>query len=302
MRIRNLILPSVLLVVVSALAGSAWADTITNIEQFVSTGAKPVTIDGFDSSSLNQGPLPVISDILSQPGTVNSLYYGSKTYSSWAFLANDTTGSVEVYGKMPTGSTYTPTVGDAITATGTWSPYNQIPELETLTAITQSSPGNTVPPPNPMVTTVSAVNVSPMPFSLAGHYLELQDVTISGFTDRDPVKGFGSNNSPSGGTTITDSSNNSMVLYYWPSSYSAAFSNLGSVQIPSATTPVNVYGIADVYSGGASPLAEFIPMNITNVDGSPLATAVPEPGTLALLGAGLAMAAAAFIRRRKPAK
>ena len=46
---------------------------------------------------------PVITAILSQPGTVNG-----RTYTSWAVLANDGTGSLELFGAMPGG--YLPTL------------------------------------------------------------------------------------------------------------------------------------------------------------------------------------------------
>ncbi len=283
-RLRSLIVPTALIAMVCSLAGTAVADTIANIEAGVATGTAGTVIDGFDDLNQVPGPsLPIITNILSQPGTFNG-----KTYSSWAFLANDGTGSCDVFGKLPTGSTVTPAAGLAITATGTWSPYNQIPELETLTGISQVSTGNAVP--GPVVTTIPHANQTTIPADLAGNYVEIPNVTVGGYTG-DPAQGFGTSANLT--LSITDSNSNSMVMYYWESSYSVANQNLANKQIP--TTPVDVYGIVDCYN---STQPEFIPINITNPDGSSLPAAVPEPGTLALLGAGFAVAAAGFIRRR----
>ncbi len=310
-RMRSMIIPSVLLAMAWALAGRAMADSISDIQEAGTVGS--VTLDGNPPGG-PQGAYPVITQLLSQPGT-----YNGKTYGSWAFLANDGSGSenansdsLDVFGISST-STYTPTVGDALIIAGKYSPYNQIPEVGSVTSIGyptpaqlavtgQSATGNPSPSPTPVLTTIPTINVSNLAAqapTLAGQYLEVDDVTLGGFTDRTQ---FGTNNSPSGGTTITDGSSNSMTLYYWPTSYGEANINLANKLVP--TGPVDVFGIVDVFGTGATAVAEFVPINMTNTDGSPLtnAPAVPEPGTLALLGASLAVAAAAFVRRRKLSK
>ena len=291
-RVRSLIVPTALLAMACVLATTAVADTISDIEQFVPSGTAGTVIDGNNGV---QGQYPVITYVLSQPGTIPGT--PSRTYSTPAYLVNDGTGSLEVFSKTPSSnSTFTPAPGLAITATGTYSPYNQIPELGTLTGINQVSSGNAVPAPT--LTDIPDVNQSPLESNLAGQYLEIQNVTISGFSGAgNPAVAFTANNSPSSGTSISDGTN-SMTLYYWPSSYSMANANLANRQIPSPTTMVDVYGIVDVFGTGATATPEFVPINITNADGSSLPAAVPEPGTLALLGAGLAVAAVAFIRRK----
>ena len=114
-----------------------------------------------------------------------------------------------------------------------------------------------------------------LPFSVAGYLFELDDVTISGISGT-----FGTANLTG---TITDGSGNSMTLYYWPTSYSVENANLAGTAIP--TGAVNMTGFVSVYSG----VAEFTPMTIT---------AVPEPGTLVLLVAGLAAAVVVFHRKK----
>ena len=114
------------------MAGSAMAVDVNAIEV---GGTGTYTLDG------GSGTAPVVTNILSQPGTVNG-----KTYTSWSFLVQDQSGSSDIYGTLA-GLGYTPTVGDAINATGTYSPYHQIPELGTLTAISCVSSGNSVPVP-----------------------------------------------------------------------------------------------------------------------------------------------------------
>jgi len=264
--ISRLIVLCVFLLAVCALAGNATAGSIADVEgslALTSTSSVPATLG--DTTS------PVVSVILSQPGTVNG-----HVYTNWSFLVNDGTGSLDIFGALPS---YTPTVGDAVEVVGKYAPYHEIPEISGVTQIAAASSGN--PYPGPMVTTIPAINTSSLPLSLAGQYLELDNVTISG------VGALAWSTSSNQSATITDSLGNSMQLYYWPTSYSAANQNLGGTTVP--TGPVDIRGIASVYTGATPFVPEFVPISIT---------AVPEPGTLALLGAATALAAAMLFRRK----
>jgi hypothetical protein len=236
-------------------ANSAMAETIAQMEGSAGTGT--ITTN------------PVISAILCQPGVVNG-----KTYSNWSFLINDGTGSMDVYGTMPGG--YTPVVGNTVSVSGTYSPYHQIPEMGTVTAISATGAAAV---PAPVGTTIPIINVSTLPSSVAGYMLELDGVTISGISGN-----FDGSNLQG---TITDGSHNSMTLYYWPTSYSVENANLTG---PIPTGRVNMTGFVSVY--GTPGTAEFTPMTIGT------AAPVPEPGTMVLLASGLAAAAIMFLRRK----
>lgn len=124
-------------------ARHAIADNLGDIED--NDGSQTVSV------GTNADPSAVITYVLSAPGTVNG-----HTYTSWAFLVNDGTGSQEFFGKMPVSNTYTPTAGDIITATGLYSPFDGIPEIESLTAISKTGTGGTIPAP--IVTSINDIN------------------------------------------------------------------------------------------------------------------------------------------------
>ena len=242
-----------------AVAGVGYAASISTIETQASGTA--VTLD----------TSPVVTAILSQPGTWNG-----KTYTGWSFLVQDSTGSIDVFATATvlSGLSYTPSVGNIITSiSGSYSPFHQIPEIATPTALTSDGTAGTVP--GPVLTTIPAINVATEPFSTAGYLLELDNVTIGGISGA-----FGITNLTG---TITDGSSNSMTFYYWPTSYSVSNANLFGQAIP--TSPVNMTGFVSVYNG----VAEFTPLTITTV---------PEPSTLVLLSAGCAAAASMLLRRR----
>jgi hypothetical protein len=263
-------------------ATSAFADDAVNIQSY-SSGAS-VT---WDNAS---GAYPVVTSILSVPGvTVNGYVYGAK---GGTFLAADSTGGLEVYGFL--SSMYTPVVGNSMLLTGTYDPFDSIPEVTTNTTISGYGPSTvtvegtglsapagigTLTSPKLETIPVLAGQGSSLSTSVAAQVLQLDNVTISGQTAGEK---FSTNDVT---FTITDGSANTMSLFYYPHDFSIANQNLYGLTIP--TGPVDIEGIVDYFpSGGYN---EFIP----------LAIVVPEPGTLALCGAG-ALLALAF-RSRKTA-
>jgi len=67
------------------------ADSIITIEGY--SAGTPVTLDNAS------GNYPVITAVLEEPGTLDGIGYGA-----WAFLVTDGTGSLEVYGQLPNGT------------------------------------------------------------------------------------------------------------------------------------------------------------------------------------------------------
>ena len=236
---------------VVSLAANVLASNITTIEG--QTSGSSATLDSS----------PVITTIMSQPITTNG-----HTFTKWAVLATDGTGSIDLYSAMPSGNTYIPTVGDAISATGTYSPYSQIPEMATLTAISQVSSGN--PVPANQITTISAVTASTtIPLSLAGYPLEIDNVSL--YTDSGATT-LATGNFPNGNATyyIKDSGGNIMEVYFWVTSYSCDAAMIGT---PIPTVPFNIAGIVDESSGYPVEMVPYL---------------VPEPSMFALVGLGVA--------------
>jgi len=236
------------------------------------------TVVTWDNTS---GQYPVIDAILSQAGATS----GTHTYTTWSFLAQDGDGSLDVFSAL-TGLGYTPTVGDAITVTGTYSPFHQIPEIESVTAITQISSGNS--PAAAKILTIPSLNVATLPEGIAGHLIEVQNVTISGAGTNGYFPTYAQANTGTETFTMTDGSSHSMTLFDWVTSYStcAAF---GGDLVPSGL--VTVIGFDSVFTSGTSSTAEFTPIEIIGLQ-------VPEPTTMVLCGAGGLLATIIRLRRK----
>jgi hypothetical protein len=216
---------------------------------------------------------PVITSILSQPGT-----FGARTYLDWSFLVQDSTGSIDIYG-TPVLNGYTPKIGDAITLFGTnspsrFAPYNQIPEIVAADVVRVSS-GN---PVAPTVATIPQLSQTTLPFSIAGYDIELQNVLIS----CGPATFSSANTS----YTIRDAANDSMTLLFSPATYSTDGAMVGNT-VP--TGLVDIFGIDSVSGTGGSATAQFIPIAIT---------AAPEPGAVSVLAASGALLALGLRKRR----
>ena len=155
------------------------------------------TIEGNPTGTAVNLTAATITDIASYPGTVNG-----HTYGNYAILATDGTGSVELFGHLPSGSSYVPTVGDSISVSGAYSPFDGIPEIGSLTSISLISSGNSVPSPVSLTIPQINANATTLNYNNLGFFTELQNVTISGQT---PGETFGSANI---NLTLTDSSAN----------------------------------------------------------------------------------------------
>lgn len=247
-------------------ASNALASDILTIEGLAS-GTAGVTLDS----------TPVVTAILSQPGT-----YGGHAYTGWSFLVQDGTGSLDVFATAASLASvdpgYTPTVGDVINLTGTYSPFHQIPEMATLTAFSKVG---TAVAPGPVVQTIPTLNQGTLPLSTAGYLIEVDNVTISGTPATFPNYAGGNVS-----YTMTDGSNNSMVFYDWVTSYSTAAA-MGGNPVPSG--PVDLVGFDSVFTSGSTSTAEFTAMEVISV---------PEPATLGLCGAGGLLALMFRLRRK----
>jgi hypothetical protein len=245
------------------------ASTIAEIES--QPFGTPVTL-GSSTDSTN----PVITAIGSIPGSLDGY-----TYTTYAFIAQDSTGSFEIFSSLPIDSTYIPAVGDRITASGTYGSFLQIPELEVLTSIEATSTGNAVPAPT--LVTIAQLNsyANVLPSSVAGHFLELHNVTIS--QQSVPIFPIHAN-----GTYNLVDGRNSLEMFQWASSYSAA-GMIGGTKVP--TGAVDVKGIVNVFAlaGFSGGITQFVPFSITPV---------PEPAAFGLM----CVAALSLLRNRRAAK
>ena len=278
---------SVLVTATVALAqATALADSAVNILNY-STGTA-VTYDDYASS----GSYPVITTILTRPGTLDGY-----TYGNWSYFAADTTGSLDLFysTSVAGGQGYTPVVGDMILASGNYSPYSGIPEIANSTtpahpiSVTYGSSGNTPYSTVPRLTTIPVINVGTNGHAvsqsgLSGTLLQLNNVTISGLGTNYTVHANMTG-------TITDPSNNSMTLYLWASSYSTC----GAIAASGGLVPtgqVDMTGfVSDFYSTVTSSIvAEFVPTSITEI---------PEPVAMNLCGLGAALAWVCYRLRKK---
>jgi hypothetical protein len=275
---------------------TAFADYASSIE--AGTSPKVVTYDNAAGNGY-----PVISAILSVPGTY-TVGLGSHTYTSWAFDATDGTGSMDIFGKIPAAdSSFVPAVGEGVSLTGTYSPFDGIPEIETLTAISAQTPAAAVPAPIPITVAglpgsqsidgSSLLNNKVLANGLSSFLVSLSDVRITAgngtnvnpfaavFPSYTDVANSGFNTDTET-YTVTDSGGNSAEMFDWVTSYSTD-DLFGGTPVP--TGPVNMTGFVDSFG-------EFVPMSIT-------AANVPDASsTMALLGIGSTVCLG-FVRRFK---
>ena len=273
LRIASILIGSV------ALAAPAFGTSIGGLETADPTGtATPGSTIGNTTAG---DPPAIINFIESQPGSVDGY-----TYTNWAFLTNDGTGSLDIFGHLPAVNTEpTPTVGDAISATGTYSLFDGFPELSSLTALSNVSSGNAVA--SPTVVTIPqliAVGANPNYSGIQEFVLSLNNVWIEQQNATNTVPG----NFPThanGTYTLYGGGNydaaHTMEMFQWASSYSTAAA-FGGTPVP--TGLVDMTGFVSIFGGNA----QFTPFTIT-------AAPVPEPVSTGLMAVGCV---AMLMRRR----
>jgi len=322
---HRLLIAGVVASVAVFLGVRAMADNAYNIETSDTVGST-VTYDGNGA-----GGSAIITAILSQPGTVfgqGAYSATSRTYFYDAFTAADgpggADGSLEIFTEPQTNSVnatpglsgsdlagginyvspnpgYVPQVGDAISVTGPWSPFDAIPELggsgspPKVTNMGALSQGNAVPA-TPSFTipqilanpNFSSQSYLPLAQNVAGYFSMISNVTISGESSSVFTNGNMS-------LTLTDSGGHTMTMFYYYTSYSSDGAMAGAL-VP--TQHVNVYGFADSFSStskvGSTIVTnwsdEFVPVSFS--------ATVPEPSSCLLAGVGLLSLLAVMRRRR----
>jgi len=256
---------------------TALADYASDIES--SSTVRTVTYDNAAGNGY-----PVVTAILSTAGTYN-VGLGSHTYTSTVFDANDGTGSIDIFASATALTTagYTPTLGDGVSVSGTYSPFDGIPEIETITAITKQSAGNAIPAPAvitvPQVSASTTLNNKVLANGLSSYLVTLDNVKITAgngtvvnpFATVFPSYTDVANSGFNTGTetyTITDSNGNQAEMFDWVTSYSTD-DLFGGTAV--TTAAVNMTGFVDGFG-------EFVPMSIT---------AAPDTSsTMMLLGIG----------------
>jgi hypothetical protein len=255
---------------VALYAASSFAATIHTVETTTTSGTTGVTVGDVSTA--------VITSVITTTGETGD----GNTSTRNVFLLNDGTGSIDVFGAAPAGDTYVPTLGDSVQVTGEWAPFDGIPELETLTALTKVSSGN--PVPGPITETIPALssivpasaNTGSSNLAISEYLVTVPNVTLSGLTAFPAAAGSAGEAS----LTATDASSNTLSVFFDPPTYYIS-DPLAGTTVP--TGPVNITGVAEIFSGAP----ELILFSISPV---------PEPATLGLVSLG----ALVLMARRRP--
>jgi len=299
---KNWLLVAVVTSALAFIGMRVLADDAVDIEGYPNYHALTFNGAGDDNQGGNDADA-IVDTIMSQPGT-----YGTHSYTYWEVLIGDASGSLETdFSSASLASLgWTPTVGQNVTVSATYNPYHAVPEIVSASAATVLNTGQPQWNGGSQIVTIpqalaqpfnSGSPYLPMPQSMEGYLVEIQNVTISsaGGLTTWPATNSGTAVLPN--LYLTDSGNHSLTMYFWWSSYSCDGMLVGS-PIPDNSGQTyngtfNVWGMLTAYpsvSGG-----------ITNWQDELVPTAfvatIPEPSSLMLAGIGL-LSLLAVIRRR----
>jgi len=249
-----------------------------------------------------------VDTIMSQPGT-----FGGHTYTGWAVLVGDASGSLDVFATASalTAIGWTPAEGQTVSLSATYSPYHSIPEIATVThentlGVNEplwNSPG--VNGSGSQLTTIPAVlankgtgTYGALSQNLAGYLVEIPNVTITcNGTFPATFPATNAETASLGTLMLNDTAGNQLTLYFWYSSYSCDGMMVGG-PIPDSGNPNAPAGMVDVY--GLLSSYPSVSAGITNWQDELIPTAfvgIPEPSSFMLAGIGL-LSLLAVIRRR----
>ncbi len=232
MSVRKFVVLSAAVAMVCALAGSAMAETIAQMEA-----------GGLGSIGLGSEGDPA--------AIVTAVVYTSASTPSC--IISDGTGSCELY-TAPAGVA----VGDAVSVTNaTYAPYNSIPEISTQASTAIVSTGNAVPAINAYTVSQLTAAAEGGDNSVLGYLVAVNGASIGSFTGTSPAN-FDAHNLTG---TITDGSG-SMTAYYWESSYNAVKqtptgTSPGLEGLSTTASPAAMVGLVDLFN---PTQPEFIPL------------------------------------------
>jgi hypothetical protein len=254
-----------------------------------------------------------VETVVSEPGVVG---YSGRSYTAWAVLAGDASGALEIYSSSSSAAVvgWTPTEGQTISVTATYSPYHSIPEIATVTAATVSgvneptwaSPGLLG---GSQRTTIGAVLANPnangsqgnygaLAQNLAGYLVEIDNVTIScNGTFPGTFPNTNAETTSLGTLYLNDTAGKQLTLYFWVTSYMCDGQMVGA-PIPDSGNPLAPAGAIDVW--GFLSSYPSVSSGITTWQDEIIPTAfvgIPEPSSFMLAGIGL-LSLLAVIRRR----
>lgn len=201
---------------------------------------------------------------------VSFILDAGSTFNNSTVLLSDSTGNIEAY-RIPTATYAAPAVGDSITITGGYNPYNGLAELTstgTPFAVTVNSQNNATPAPK-SYTIADLQNGSANSEAYESTVGTLSGVHFTGVA-------AGTNFAAATSYTVTDSTGTLTATVRTQSSGVSSQASLIGTPVP--TGDVSIFGVFTQFSS-TDPTAgyQFNPITVT---------ATPEPASIGLLAIG----------------